>query len=195
MRALSVVIVCFFVCFFLASVPGRAQHLEIGGFASYGDFDVPRFPSTAVGVGGRLDINLNSYIVLEGEGSYDFKHPRVEIVVTGTNTADINTLRLGAVHGNGGIKFQLKGGSYFFFVKGGVLEFQPEVRTTTLLGALARNAPSTGTNFSEGVFYPGAGIGFHAGPLGIRVDGGDEIFWDHGTHHNLRITFGPTFRF
>ena len=191
MRSLCVVIVCFM----LLSISGRAQHLEIGGFASYGNFDVPRFPNVAVGVGGRLNINLNPYIVLEGEGSYDFKHPRVEIVSTGTNQFQVSTLKLGVVHGNGGLKLQLKGGSYFLFLKGGILAFQPEVRTTSLIGTLISNAPPTGTDFSEAVFYPGAGIGFHAGPLGIRVDAGDEIFWDRGTHHNLRITFGPTFRF
>jgi hypothetical protein len=41
----------------MPSALASAQHLEIGGFASYGNFDVPRFPDTAVGVGGRLDIN------------------------------------------------------------------------------------------------------------------------------------------
>src|SRR5262245_1224363 len=91
MRSLCVVIVCFM----LLSISGRAQHLEIGGFASYGNFDVPRFPNVAVGVGGRLNINLNPYIVLEGEGSYDFKHPRVEIVSTGTNQFQVSTLKLG----------------------------------------------------------------------------------------------------
>src|SRR5262245_40146523 len=119
MRLFCVVVVCFI----LVPIPGRAQHLEIGGFASYGNLDIERFPSTAVGVGGRIDINLNSYLVLEGEGSYDFKHPRVEIVSTGTNTFEVSTLKLGVVHGNGGLKLQLKGGSYFLFLKGGVLTF------------------------------------------------------------------------
>src|SRR5580765_8464455 len=108
----------------MPSALASAQHLEIGGFASYGNFDVPRFPDTAVGVGGRLDINITPWLALEGEGSYDFKHPGFEIVSNGA-TVDVTTLRLGIVHGNGGLKFQLKGGSYFFFLKGGVLDFLP----------------------------------------------------------------------
>jgi len=153
------------VGFILVSLPGRAQHVEIGGFASYGNFDVPRFPSTAVGAGGRIDVNLTSYFALEGEGSYDFKHPRVEIVGVGTGRFDVTSLRLGAIHGNGGFKFQSKSGSYFLFVKGGIIDFQPDIRTTSLIGALLSNAPRSGTNFTEGVLYPGGGIGFHAGPL------------------------------
>jgi hypothetical protein len=178
----------------LPSALASAQHLEVGGFASYGNFDVPRFPDTAVGVGGRLDINITPWLALEGEGSYDFKHPGFEIVSNGA-TVDVTTLRLGIVHGNGGLKFQLKGGSYFFFLKGGVLDFLPDVRTTSVVGTILNNQPRTGTSTINASFYPGAGIGFHAGPLGIRVDAGDEIYWTDTAHHNLRITFGPTVRF
>jgi hypothetical protein len=185
----------FFIWVIFISISGWAQHVEIGGFGSYGNFDIPRFPSTAVGVGGRLDVNVTPHFALEGEGSYDFKHPRVEIVSTGTGGFDVSSLRLGVIHGNGGFKFQLKDGSFFLFAKGGLLTFLPDVRTTTLIGSIASNAPRSGTGFSEAVFYPGGGIGFHAGPLGIRVDAGDEIFWDEGVKHNLRITFGPTVRF
>jgi hypothetical protein len=46
------------------------------------------------------------------------------------------------------------------------------------------------------VLYPGVGLGFRAGPLGIRFDAGDEIIWINGTAENsFRLTFGPTFRF
>ena len=174
---------------------GFAQNVEIGGFASYGNFDLQRFPSSAVGVGGRLDINLFPYVALEGEGSYDFKHPRVEIVGNGAGSFDVTSLRLGIVHGNGGLKFQTKGGSYFLFVKGGVIDFQPEIQTTTLTGTLISNELKSETSFTKGVFYPGGGIGFHAGLLGMRVDAGDEIYWNNGAKHNLRVTFGPTIRF
>jgi hypothetical protein len=45
------------------------------------------------------------------------------------------------------------------------------------------------------VFYPGGGIELFAGKLGLRVEAGDEIYFDHGWNHNLRITAGPTLRF
>jgi hypothetical protein len=184
----------FLIALIMPSAFASGQHVELGGFASYGNFDVPRFPDTAVGAGARLDINITPWLAFEGEGSYDFKHPRFEIVTSGANV-DVNTLRLGIVHGNGGLKFQLKGGSYFLFLKGGILNFRPEVSTTSVVGAILNNQPGTETSTINATFYPGAGIGFHAGPLGIRVDAGDEIYWTNTAHHNLRITFGPTVRF
>jgi len=187
--------ICLALTLLVSSPVAFAQHVELGAFGSYGNFDIPPFPATAVGVGGRIDLNLRSWLVLEGEGSYDFKHPRVQIIGTGVAQFNVNTLSLGVVHGNGGFKFQFKGGSYFVFVKGGVLDFQPQVRTTSLIGAVVGSPQTTVNSFTEEVFYPGAGIGFHAGPLGIRVDAGDEIYWDDGAKHNLRVTFGPTIRF
>lgn len=177
------------------SIPGSAQRIELGGFGSFGHTDITPFPTDAVGVGGRLDIGLTHWLALEGEGSYDFKHPTLQIVSNGGIGFNVTQFRMGIVHANGGFKVQTKGGSYFLFLKGGVLNFMPDIRTTTLVGTIQGNVPRSGTNFSEAVFYPGAGIGFHAGILGIRLDAGDEIYWDEGTHHNLRITFGPTIRF
>ena len=48
-----------------------------------------------------------------------------------------------------------------------------------------------------GAVAVGAGLAFfiHAGPLGIRLDVGDEIYGSNGAHNNLRVTFGPTLRF
>ena len=182
------------VSFLFLSLPGFAQLVELGGFGSFGRFDLPPFPNDAVGVGGRIDIGLGHHIALEGEGSYDFKHPTLQIAGSGLGF-NVTQFRLGILHANGGFKLQTKGGSYFLFLKGGLLNFYPDVTTTTLVGTVQTPLPRTGTSFSEAVFYPGAGIGFHAGILGIRLDGGDEIYWDQGTHHNLRITFGPTLRF
>jgi hypothetical protein len=183
-----------FMFVMICSIPAFSQHVEIGVFGSYGNLDLPRFPNTAVGLGGRLNVNLTSHLVLEGEASYDFKHPAVEILSSGSGTFNVTTLRLGVIHGNGGFKVQTKGGSYFLFFKGGVMNFRPESQTTSLPSFISGLIDTSGTT-TQAVFYPGGGIGFHAGLLGIRVDAGDEMYWDNGTHHNLRITFGPTFRF
>jgi hypothetical protein len=47
----------------------------------------------------------------------------------------------------------------------------------------------------NGVLYPGGGLQGHLGPIGLRLDVGDEIYFNHGTHNNLRAAFGPVFRF
>jgi hypothetical protein len=46
-----------------------------------------------------------------------------------------------------------------------------------------------------GVFYPGAGVEAFWGPIGLRLDVGDEMFFRNGAHNNLRVSFGPTIRF
>jgi hypothetical protein len=49
---------------------------------------------------------------------------------------------------------------------------------------------------TSGVFYPGGGVEFNAGWLGIRAEAGDEImFLNGGTRNNFRATIGPQIRF
>jgi len=38
---------------------------------------------------------------------------------------------------------------------------------------------------------PGLGVEGFWGPIGLRLDGGDEIYFDHGARHNLKVGFGP----
>ncbi len=33
------------------------------------------------------------------------------------------------------------------------------------------------------------------GPVGLRLDMGDEMYFNSGTHHNLRVAFGPFLTF
>jgi hypothetical protein len=47
----------------------------------------------------------------------------------------------------------------------------------------------------NGVLYPGGGLDAHLGPIGLRLDVGDEIYFNSGAHHNLRVAFGPMIRF
>jgi hypothetical protein len=43
--------------------------------------------------------------------------------------------------------------------------------------------------------YPGGGFEAFAGPIGVRAEVGDDIFFFDGAHNNLRISLGPQFRF
>jgi hypothetical protein len=47
----------------------------------------------------------------------------------------------------------------------------------------------------SGAFYPGGGLEGHLGPVGLRLEAGDEMYFNHGAHHNLRMAFGPYIRF
>jgi hypothetical protein len=43
--------------------------------------------------------------------------------------------------------------------------------------------------------YPGGGIEAFAGPIGLRAEIGDDIYFNSGAHNNLRVTVGPQLRF
>ena len=68
----------------------------------------------------------------------------------------------------------------------------------------SNNGPVTGfvgsvgsvTDFGTmGVFYPGVGVEAFAGPIGLRVDVGDEMYFNNGAQNNLRVAIGPQIRF
>jgi hypothetical protein len=58
---------------------------------------------------------------------------------------------------------------------------------------------STVSNLSAGnvsaVFCPGGGAEAFRGSIGVRLDVGDEIYFNNGAHNNLGVPFGPTIRF
>jgi len=43
--------------------------------------------------------------------------------------------------------------------------------------------------------YPAGGVEASLGPVGLRFELGDDIYFNNGAHNNLRITFGPILRF
>ncbi len=184
------------VCLLAADTPVSAQHVELGAFGDYTKVNISGFGANAFGVGVRAGFNVHRYLQLEVESAYDVKHAHFAFSQS-SGSFIINNSKLGILHANGGVKLQSRGGSFFVFLKGGSNWYRPE-RTTTIVTGPPITAPSSIeplNTFNRPVLYPGAGIGFHAGPLGIRFDAGDEITWDGGAHHNLRVTFGPTLRF
>lgn len=174
-----------------------AQHVELGVFADYTRQPLPNSPDNLFGVGGRLNVNLARVLQFELESAYDFKYPHFQTTVQ-PNAIILNSSELGIIHANAGLKIQSPGGSIFGFIKGGVNDYRStsSIQTATgpPFGVTVVNLPDS--SFAKGVLYPGGGLGFHAGPLGIRLDAGDEIIWLNGSVHNsLRVTFGPTLRF
>lgn len=41
----------------------------------------------------------------------------------------------------------------------------------------------------------GGGLEGTVGPVGLRLDVGDEMYFNHGTHNGLKVMFGPFIRF
>lgn len=188
----SLLIVALFVLIALP-LPALAQHFEAGAFVGYSRLDLPNFPQNTVSLGGRMDFPFIHFVKLEVEGAYDFRIPQITFSSVGV-TPIVTLNQVGGPRVNGGLKFQSHGGSYFFFLKGGADMLQPESVVRGLNGAVISS--TSGNTIVKGTFYPGAGVSFFAGPIGLRFDGGDEIFWLNGdARNNWRLNFGPSFRF
>ena len=163
------------------------DHGEVGAFADYvrlKNADNANF----WGLGGRVGFNIHPNIQLEGEMSYDFAQSFTSTSTTG-GVVSVNTTNLRLLNGLFGPKITTTGPIRVFgFVKGGFMNFGVK---NSVVGQI-NNVPTGDTN---GAFYPGGGVSFFAGPIGFRVEAGDLMYFDRGANHNLRLTFGPQFRF
>ncbi|MGH9512951.1 MAG: hypothetical protein ACRD2U_12540 [Terriglobales bacterium] len=172
------------------------NHVEVGAFADYLRFAPVNPQINFVGLGGRVAFNVHPNIQLEAEMSYDFYRNYTSTFSNGVSTS-FATTRLRPLTGLFGPKFQAgSSGPVRVFVTGKV----------GFINFTSTTGPASGGSFVNSVnnvpygdthvaFYPGGGIEGFAGPIGLRLDVGDEIFLDNGTHNNLRVTFGPHFRF
>jgi hypothetical protein len=82
----------------------------------------------------------------------------------------------------------------FFTVKGGFVNFRLDPRPASFAGFVS-SVDNLRSNNVSGTLYPGAGLEGHIGPVGLRLEAGDEIYFAGSTHHNLRAAFGPFIRF
>lgn len=147
-----------------------------------------------LGVGGRLGVNVRPHIVLEGEMAYDFERSVTSNVTAGgiTNTTRSN-LRL--LTGLFGPKIQTTGPvRVFALLKGGFVNFG--VGGAATAGAINNQIGNIIDGNTNGVFYPGGGVEFNVGWLGVRAEAGDQIWFLSGkTQNNLHIAVGPQIRF
>ena len=165
------------------------NHGEIGVFFDFNrqnDLNLNLF-----GVGGRVGFNVHPHVALEAEGSYNFENATSFTVKGFVNPVRAN---FRATHFLAGPKFQLgtKGPWRVYGVlKGGFVRFGVTPGAVTF-GSFPTVLTNTDLN---GVLYPGAGFEAFAGIIGIRGEVGDEMYFDNGANHNLKVTFGPVIRF
>jgi hypothetical protein len=171
------------------------DHGEVGVFADYFQLNRTDPKINFVGIGGRAGFNLSPHVALEAEMSYDFKRNFTTTFSNGITTQFVSTgLRpLSALFGP---KFQAgTSGPFRAFVTGklGFVNF-----STSNQSALAGFKSSLGAVTSGNTrfaIYPGAGVEAFWGPFGLRLDAGDEIYFDNGAQNNIKVEFGPHFRF
>ena len=177
----------------LAQEAEQADHGEVGIFAEYFRFSDPGPTSNYIGLGGRAAFNVRPSVQIEAEMGYDFERNYTNTFSNGVTTANVNS-QLRTLHGLFGPKFQTGSGPIRLFVTGKV---GFENFNVTNQGVPTGFASAVGLDNSATYFalYPGAGIEAFAGPIGVRAEIGDNIFFNNGAHNNLRVSFGPQFRF
>jgi hypothetical protein len=171
------------------------EHLQVGVFADY--FNSSQTSTSSFGVGGRLAVPIFWRIRLEGEMGYDFDRVFTEGFTdnaTGSISAQRTNMRI--LHGEFGPKLDLGHGRFhpFVFAKGGFVNYNLSAAPATE-GTFVSSVDNLRAQKVNAVFYPGGGVQGHIGPVGLRFDVGDEMYFNHGTHNNLRAAFGPFLRF
>jgi hypothetical protein len=170
------------------------DHAEVGVFADYVRLHHAN-DANFWGLGGRVGFNVHSHVQLEADMAYDFERNFTTTTSTGGTTTFVQSNGLRLLHGTFGPKFMTNVGPVraFAVLKGGFLNF----------GVSGANAANGFTNQvgtivggdTNGVFYPGGGVEFFAGPIGLRIEAGDLMYFDRGANNNFSLTVGPTFRF
>jgi hypothetical protein len=186
--------------------PPRAEgEYNHGEFGVYGDYFrlTPRGATGStnfVGLGGRVGFNVHPNIALEAEMNYDFERNYTTVSTSGGTTSGSSTTvtsSLRPLTGLFGPKFQFgTSGPFRAFVTGkvGFTDFTVSNRAASG-SSFAGSFDTFGNGGTHVAAYPGGGIEAFAGPFGVRVEAGDEMYFNNGTNNNLRITFAPSVRF
>lgn len=181
----------------MAQEGGNYDHASVGIFADYFRFD-PNSNVKAtnfIGFGARAGFNVSHHVSLEGEMNYDFERNYTSVCNNNCVTTSFTTTRLRPLTGLFGPKFETPG-PFKFFVTGkvGFINFTETTAAVTpgTVGNAISGVGGAGTHFAV---YPGAGVEGFWGPFGLRLEAGDEVYFSNGTYNNLRVSFGPQFRF
>ena len=177
----------------MVPIASAQDHVAVGGFVDY--FRLSQTDTNFAGVGGRLGFGVGHHLMLEAEMSYDFNKVFTEDFTDGA-TLSVQRSNIRTLHGLFGPKVALGHSNFhpFITVKGGFLNTRFDAAPATV-GTFTSSVADLRSKDVMGTLYPGGGLEGHLGPIGLRFDVGDEIYFNNGAHHNLRASFGPYIRF
>jgi hypothetical protein len=171
-----------------------AQNEERGEFGIVADYTrLSHIDTNFHGIGGRLSFNVHPHFQFEGEMAYDFDQSfSVHTPCLNGSTCTQNIVRASNHLWDGlfGPKLQT-GGPVKFFVtaKGGFLNFAGGNPS------FVSQVGTFGSRATYGAFYPGVGLEGYLGRIGLQLDVGDEMYFNNGANHNVKVEFGPHIRF
>ena len=193
MHKFSLVVVSFLL---LATSSSFAQKIEAGIFLDY--LGISQTSTNNFGLGARFGYGVHHNVLLEGELAYDYGINFDEAyrnIVNGSITA-IERTSIGVTQGLIGPKLQPSGGGFrpYVTLKAGFVDFRLSPSLFPY-SDVASAVFGLRTSTLNAAIYPGAGVEATLGPVGLRLEAGDEIYFNRGAHNNLRITVGPILRF
>lgn len=132
--------------------------------------------------------------------SYDFDQNYTTVSNNGNTTGVTSTTITGRTRpiiGLFGPKFQFgTSGPLRAFITGKVEFTEFSNTTSTPSGTTFSNSFNQfGGGTTHLALYPGGGIEDFFGAIGLRLEDGDQMYFNNGTYNNLCVTFGPTIRF
>ena len=172
------------------------NRVEAGVFIDY--IGIAQTNTDNFGIGGRLGYRIHRNVMMEGELAYDYGINFEEAYrnITNGDIIAIGRTSIGVTHGLFGPTLEPAKGGFrpFVTLKGGFVDFRlsPSLLSlddvvSTILGIR--------TSSLNAAMYPAGGVEASLGPVGLRLELGDEIYFNSGGHNNQRITFGPILRF
>jgi hypothetical protein len=172
------------------------NRVEAGLLLDY--LSVSQTKTNNFGVGGRFGYRVHHNVMIEGELAYDYGVNFQELYRNAANgdiTAIENT-SIGVTEGLFGPTLQGSHGHLrpFVVLKGGFVDFRLSPSLIPINGVVS-SLLGIRTSQMNGALYPGGGAEATLGPVGLRLEFGDVIYFNDGEHNNLRITFGPVLRF
>lgn len=182
------------------SEPSRysLNHAEVGVFGDYFRFAPTGSGATNfVGLGARAAFNVSPNVAIEGQMAYDFDRNYTTTTKNGATTSFTRS-SVRPITGLFGPKFQVgTGGPFRIFATGkvGFANFTTTNSGTASPSSFSNGVAGLGNGGNFLAVYPGGGFEGFFGPIGIRVEAGDEIYFNNGANNNFRAEFGPTFRF
>jgi hypothetical protein len=187
----------FALLFFGGSSLANAQsRVEAGLLLSY--LNVSQTKTDNVGLGGRFGFRVHSNVMMEAELTYSYGVNFQEVYrdISNGDIAAIERTSIGTTDGLFGPVLRPAHGHLrpFVTLKGGFIDFR---LSPSLLpySSVVSSVLGIRTSSLAPVLYPGGGAEGTLGPVGLRLEFGDAIYFNSGAHNNLRITFGPILRF
>jgi hypothetical protein len=192
-RCLGLFIMSLFFAAPMLLAQDHSDHVEVGAFADYFRLSDASPTRNFVGLGGRVAFAIRPSVQLEAEMAYDFKRSYSNTFTNGVTTELVNT-QFRTLHGFFGPKLQTGSGPFRLFITGKVGFDNFSINNQNATTGFVNTVGLTNGTTSFAV-YPGGGFEAFAGPIGVRAEIGDDIYFNGGAHNNLRVTFGPQLRF